>query len=190
MFVVWLLKTILSGEACSRKTNYSIDRLDDLKAETFTSSSPAPALLPRKHRQAVLLGVLSVISPNCLLTPAPQETNPLVTPCQRLPEGESKETTDAIHHVTVTNFGFPSRPAPRRGAPFCLLFVGLDKKSGAGRGRVPAVLKLTSWILKTFTSSSPVPAGSRDTFFARPQRKYPKKWLRVWLRRYVCRKRA
>jgi hypothetical protein len=39
---------------------------------------------------------------------------------------------------------------------------------------------------ETLTSSSPVPAGSRDTFFARPQRKYPKKW--PWLRRHHWRK--
>ena len=36
--------------------------------------------------------------------------------------------------------------------------------------------------LTILNSSSPVPAGSRDTFFARPQRKYPKKW--PWLRRH------
>jgi hypothetical protein len=32
---------------------------------------------------------------------------------------------------------------------------------------------------KILTSTPPVPAGSRDTFFERPQRKYPKKW--PWL---------
>ena len=41
--------------------------------------------------------------------------------------------------------------------------------------------------LETLTSSSPVPAGSRDPFFARPQRKYPKKW--PWLRRHHWRKK-
>jgi hypothetical protein len=60
-------------------------------------------------------------------------------------------------------------------AAFCLLFVGLQKVRRLA-GRVPPVFGLYLGFLENQTPSknniltSPVPAGSRVTFFSRPKR--------------------
>jgi hypothetical protein len=65
----------------------------------------------------------------------------------------------------------------QEGSHFLLTFLWAWTKSQVpGGGAAP---RSCSWVfdfVKTVTATSPVPAGSRDTFFVGPQRKYPKKW--------------
>jgi len=83
-------------------------------------------------------------------------------------------------------FSLSARPyAPRSGSHFLLTFCWLGQKVWRLAGRDPPVLIVVWGWLKAaiFRSTSPVPAGSRDTFFTGPK-KVTKE--RAWLSPDFC----
>jgi hypothetical protein len=77
---------------------------------------------------------------------------------------------------------------PAEEAIFCLLFVGLDKKQGAGRGRDPAVLMMIVWFLRNLNIKFAGPGRQPGYFLCKAPKKVSKEM--AWLRRYVSRKGA